>query len=85
MQGVGVVPVERLCGSGMISAEGTAETFGPDAYVHDPPQDGQMAQHAWLVYTVALGDDASTAAAVRASERALDGEDQLACFGQFGL
>jgi len=31
MQSFGVIPVERLGGAGMVIAEGTAETLGPDA------------------------------------------------------
>jgi hypothetical protein len=44
-----------------------------------------MAKEARLVQTVALGDDASTTAARRAHERALDGKNELAFLGDLGL
>jgi len=44
-----------------------------------------MAKKAWLIHTMALDDDASTAAAVRAGKRAFDRENELASLGEFGL
>ena len=85
MQRVGVIPVERLRGGGMVVAPRTAEALGADAQIDDPAQDGQMAQQARLVHAVALGDGAPTAAASRAGQGAFDGEDELARLGQLGL
>jgi len=62
----------------MIVAEGTAEAFGSDAQIDDVAKNGQMPQQTGLVQAMAFGDGAPAAPAVRTTERAFDGEDELA-------
>ena len=62
MQRILVIPVEPLRRGGMTIAPGTAEALGPDANVDDAPEDGQMAQEAWLVLAMPLGNGSATRA-----------------------
>src|SRR5215207_4148641 len=85
VQRIRVIPVELLRGGGMTSAPGTLETLGANAQIHNPTQNGQMAQLPRLVQAVAFGDGAPTAPAGCGGERALDGENEFAILGQLGL
>src|SRR4051812_45001837 len=85
MQRVWVIPVEQLGGGRMVVAPRTPEALGADAQVDNPTEDGKMAQQARLVEPVALGDDAPTAPAGCARQRAFNGENKVSILGNLGL
>lgn len=85
MQGVRVIPLEGLGGRGMVIADGAAEAREPDAAGDHPTQDRQMAQQAWFVEVVTVGDGAPTAAAGHTCQRAFHGQDAFAVLGDLGL
>ena len=85
VESLGIIPVEELGGGRLALAPGAAQALRPDAEVDHMAQNRQMPEQAWFVCPMALGDRAPTASAGRARQAALDGQDQLAVLGQFGL
>ena len=62
----------------MVVAEGAAKTFGTEAQIDDPTEDGQVTQQAWVIKPVELGDGPATATATRAGQGTFDGQDEFA-------
>src|SRR4030095_12506502 len=82
---MGVIPIERLGGGGMVITEGAAKALGPDTQVDDTAEARQVAQQSWFVQAVRFVDRAPTAATGRAIQGAFDGEDEIALRSDLSL
>jgi hypothetical protein len=68
MQHIRIIPLQDMGVGGMAIAKGIAKALGTNTQIDDPTEDRQVAQQAWLIKTVEVGDGATTAATVCTGE-----------------